>query len=127
MVLPGAVVINPISWTRTATPAPASANAGSLRLFDAMAQAPYYQGDVIFPVQTVTGYADAQVAAINPLTSALDPDSATHVVLCSTVDPATFKRPSPVAPGFFHSYDFPFYYGNIATNAANRVARFLTQ
>ena len=76
-------------------------------------------------MQTVTGYADAQIAAINPATSALDPNSATNVVLCSSVDPATFKRPSPFAPGFYHSYDYTFYYGNIAANAANRVARFL--
>ncbi|MBJ6723241.1 DUF3089 domain-containing protein [Geomesophilobacter sediminis] len=127
VVFPGAMAINPISWTRTATLAPASANAGSLRLFDATAPAPFYQGDVIFPVQTVTGYADAQIAAINPTTSALDPNSATEVVLCSTVDPATIKRPSPIAPGFFHSYDYPFYYSNIAANAANRVARYLNQ
>lgn len=125
VVFPGAMAINPISWTRTATPAPASANAGSLRLFDATAPAPFYQGDVIIPVQTVTGYADAQVAGINPVTSALDANSATKVVLCSTVDPATLKRPSPMAPGFYHSYDYPFYYGNIAKNAQNRVNRFL--
>lgn len=127
VVFPGAMAINPISWTRTATVAPATANTGSLRLFDATAPSPFYQGDVVFPVQTVTGYADAQVAAINPLTSALDPDSATKVVLCSTVDPATFTRPSPLAPGFYHSYDYPFYYGNLAANAANRVDRFLNQ
>lgn len=127
VVFPGAMAINPISWTRTTTPAPAAANAGSLRLFDATAQTPFYQGDVIIPVQTVTGYADAQIATINPATSALDPNSTTSVLLCSTVDPATFKRPSPIAPGFYHSYDYPFYYGNIAANAANRVARFLNQ
>ena len=126
VVFPGAMAINPISWSRTTTPAPAAANAGSLRLFDATAQAPFYQGDVIIPVQTVTGYADAQIAAINPTTSALDPNSATSVLLCSNVDPATFKRPSPIAPGFYHNYDYPFYYGNLAANAANRVSRFLT-
>ncbi|WP_136513628.1 DUF3089 domain-containing protein [Geomonas edaphica] len=125
VVFPGAMAINPISWTRTTTQAPASANAGSLRLFDATATAPFYQGDVMIPVQTVAGYADAQIAAIDPVTSALDPNSATHVVLCSTVDPADFKRPSPVAPGFFHIYDYAFYYGNLAANAANRVAKFL--
>ncbi|OGU19258.1 MAG: hypothetical protein A2X85_04070 [Geobacteraceae bacterium GWF2_54_21] len=125
VVFPGAMAINPISWTRTATQAPASANAGSLRLYDATATAPFYQGDVIIPVQTVAGYADAQVAAIDPVTSALDPTSSTNVVLCSTVDPATIKRPSPIAPGFYHSYDYPFYYGDLAANATNRVARFL--
>jgi len=127
VIFPGAMAINPISWTRTTTPAPATANAGSLGLYDATAAAPFYEGDVIFPLQTVAGYADAQIAAINPTTSALDPNSATNVVLCSTVDPATFKRPSPIAPGFFHNYDFPFYYVNITANAANRVAKFLNQ
>lgn len=125
VVFPGAMAINPISWTRTTTLAPASANAGSLRLYDATATAPFYEGDVMIPVQTVTGYADAQIAAINPVTSALDPSSATQVVLCSTVDPATIKRPSPLAPGFYHTYDYTFYYGNLTANAANRVARFL--
>ncbi|WP_224981679.1 DUF3089 domain-containing protein [Geomonas agri] len=125
VVFPGAMAINPISWTRTAATAPAADNVGSLRLFDASAPAPFYEGDVVVPVQTITGYADAQVATINPVTSALDPNSATSVLLCSTVDPATFKRPSPIAPGFYHSYDFPFYYGNLAANAANRVAKFL--
>ena len=127
VVFPGAMAINPISWTRTTTPAPVADNIGSLRLFDATAQPPFFQGDVIIPVQTVAGYADAQIAAINPATSALDPNSATNVLLCSSVDPATFKRPSPFAPGFYHSYDYTFYYGNIAANAANRVARFLNQ
>lgn len=127
VVFPGAMAINPVSWTRTSAPAPATDNAGSLRLFDATAPAPFFEGDVVLPVQTVTGYADAQVAAINPVTSALEPDSATNVVLCSAVDPALFKRPSAFAPGFYHSYDFAFYYGNIAANAANRVARFLNQ
>jgi len=126
VVFPGAMAINPISWTRTATQAPASANVGSLRLYDATATAPFYQGDVIIPVQMVTGYADAQIAAIDPATSALDPNSATSVVLCSSVDPATFTRPSPFAPGFYHSYDYAFYYGNLAANAANRVTRFLS-
>jgi len=120
------MAINPISWTRTTTPAPASANAGSLRLYDATATAPNYQGDVIMPVQTVAGYADAQISGINPVTSALDPNSGTNVVLCSTVDPATFTRPSgSIAPGFYHTYDYTFYYGNLSANAANRVARFL--
>ena len=126
VVFPGAMAINPISWTRTAVAAPAAANAGSLRLFDATATAPFFQGDVIIPVQTVAGYADAQIAAINPVTSALDPNSTTNVLLCSSVDPATIKRPSPVGPGFYHTYDYAFYYSNLAANAANRVARFLS-
>ncbi len=125
VVFPGAMAINPISWTRTTTAAPVTDNAGSLRLLDATATAPFFQGDVIIPVQTVAGYADAQIAAINPLTSALDPNSVTNVLLCSSVDPATIKRPSPVGPGFYHTYDYAFYYSNLAANAANRVARFL--
>lgn len=124
VVFPGAMAINPISWTRTTTSAPATANTGSLRLFDATATFPFYQGDVMVPVQILAGYADAQIATINPVTSALDPNSATSVLLCSTVDPATFKRPGP--SGFYHSYDYAFYYNNLAANAANRVAKFLT-
>jgi len=125
VVFPGAMAINPISWNRTVAPASVADNIGSLRLLDATATAPFYEGDVIIPVQTVAGYADAQIAAINPVTSALDPNSATNVLLCSSVDPATIKRPSPIPPGFYHTYDYAFYYGNLAANAANRVARFL--
>jgi hypothetical protein len=103
--LPGSIAINPITWTRGAAPAPASANLGS-HLKDARGE--YRQ---------VAGVADARV------------DVERGVVICSTADleqysfqgiwRASFPR------GVFHHYDIPFYYYNLRENARARVARFL--
>lgn len=109
VVLPGALAINPITWTRGETLAPASANLGSILLNP--------DGSVILDAQgnfvKYMNYADARV------------DAAKGVLICSTADEdylapgnATFGR------GVYHSFDYPFYYYNIRENAANRVARF---
>jgi hypothetical protein len=117
VVFPGAMAINPITWTRTKDLAPAAQNMGSL-LLDAT-------GAVVLPAQPrVMNFADAQVTTINPTTSEIDPSSGTSIVLCRTVDTAALQT-KPIGPGFYHNYDYPFYYANIAANAANRVKRFL--
>lgn len=112
VVLPTAHVINPISWTTEETVAPASDNLGSLQL--------NADGSVVknadgTPLK-VMNFADAKV------------DNTKNVLICSTVSVdqyapggGTFGR------GVFHSFDFPFYYFNIRTNAEERVANYLKE
>ncbi len=119
VVFPGAMAINPITWTRGGEHAFASQNLGSLRL-DA-------SGNVIIPVQAdVMNFADAQITHIDADTSEVDPSSDTVVVLCSTVNPASVNSNLP-PEGFYHNYDYPFYYENIRVNATNRTERFLSE
>jgi hypothetical protein len=118
VVFPGAMAINPITWTRTQDLAPAGQNLGSL-LLDAT-------GAVVLPAQpSVMNFADAQITPINPTTSQIDTTSSTSVILCHTVNPAALQTNPVFVAGVYHNYDYPFYYANIAANAANRVARFL--
>ena len=119
VVFPGAMAINPITWTRAQDLATADQNLGSL-LLDAT-------GQVVLPAQpTVMDFADAQVTPIDPTTSQIDPTSSTSVVLCHTVNPAALATNPVFTAGVYHNYDYPFYYNNIAANAANRVNKFLT-
>ncbi|MFH1036016.1 MAG: DUF3089 domain-containing protein [Pseudomonadota bacterium] len=110
VVLPGALAINPITWTRSETPAAASQNLGSIMLNP--------DGSVVLDKDgnflVVKDYADARV------------DTARGVVVCSTADEnrlapgnATFGR------GVYHSFDYAFYYYNIRANAENRVEKYL--
>lgn len=118
VVFPGAMAINPITWTIGGELASAAQNLGSLRL--------NASGDVIIPVQAdVKNFADAQITHIDADTSKVDPSSNTVVVLCSTVNPA--KIDSKPFNGFYHNFDYPFYYEDIRVNAANRTARFMSE
>lgn len=103
-VLPGAVCINPISWTRDETPALASESAGSLIKADGREQ-------------KLEGFADAAV------------DKGRGTVICSTVDPKEYHSAdtSHFPLGVFHRYDFRFYYYNLKENAENRAERFLEE
>ncbi|MBI4799509.1 MAG: DUF3089 domain-containing protein [Desulfarculus sp.] len=112
VVLPGALAINPITWTRGETVATASQNLGSIRLNPDGSVVRDAQGNIL----KVMNYADAQV------------DLARGVVICTTTDEnklapgnATFGR------GVYHSFDIPFYYYNIRANAANRVEKYLNK
>jgi hypothetical protein len=103
--LPGSIAINPITWTRGNTPAPASVSLGS-HLKDARGE-----------YQKVGGVADARV------------DVERGVVICSTADVEQYSfqgvwRES-FPRGVFHHYDIPFYYYNLRENARARIARFL--
>ncbi|HEY5557969.1 DUF3089 domain-containing protein [Acetobacterium sp.] len=110
VVTPGAKAINPISWTTDETVAPASDNLGSLQLNP--------DGSVVKnPDGTnmvVKNFADAQV------------DTAKGVIICSTVDVNTYAPGNAMfGKGVFHSFDFPFYYYDIQTNAALRTQNYL--
>lgn len=101
VVLPGARVINPISWVLDETPAPAESSLGSL----------LPDGAGGFAVQV--GVADAT----------LDLDAG--VVRVSTIDPAAFVSPSGAFPvGVLHSLDIPLFWGDLAHNAAVRWAAY---
>lgn len=110
VVLPGAMVINPITWTTDQTPATAAQNLGSLGVDGS--------GNVLLDAQgnpqRVMNYADAQV------------DTVKGELIC-TVDPSTLAQNSMVAGGIYHNYDYPFYYFDLRDNAAKRIARFLAR
>lgn len=97
VVLPGALVINPLTWRTDAGYADKTLNLGaylpiSASVFDTLPQ-----------------YADAQV------------DLAKGVVL-TTVDPTPLRQ--GFGPGIYHSYDYSIYYFNIRRNAEMRISKF---
>jgi hypothetical protein len=106
LLLPGAIAINPITWTREETLATADKNLGSIVLKGK---------DEIISFKE-KNYADARV------------DKTRGVVICSTVD---VEKLSPghesFAKGVYHIYDYPFYYYNLRENSANRTKNFLNK
>lgn len=97
VVLPGARVINPITWTATEPLADKSLGLGSFMPVSATAFA------------QVPQYADAQVnTAKGALITTAD---ATGLVL-------------GLGPGIYHSYDYLFYYFNLRENAGNRISKY---
>ena len=102
VVLPGAMAINPISWTRSEKRAPAAESLGSI------------DRDETGKMITLPHYADAQVSL------------ARGVLICSTVDVNKLSPGNKVFPkGVYHHYDYLFYYYNLRENAANRTAQYL--
>ncbi|AEV29348.1 Protein of unknown function (DUF3089) [Sphaerochaeta pleomorpha str. Grapes] len=103
VVLPGALAINPITWTRGEQHAPADENQGSLML-----------GKDGKPV-TLPSFADAQVSKQR------------GVVVCTTVSQAlpTLASSALFPKGVYHSFDYSLYYFNIQKNAENRAKLFL--
>jgi hypothetical protein len=96
LILPGALVINPITWTTDETLATTAEGLGS------------YMPDSAGVFSPVPQYADARV------------DLAKGALICSTADTSL-----GFGPGIFHIYDYSFYYFNLRANAANRVQKFL--
>jgi hypothetical protein len=112
LVLPGALVINPISWTRTETLATADQNLGSIAVNS--------DGTVVFDkdgnIPPVKNLADARV------------DLAKGALITSTPDINTYSSRNPAVPkGIYHASDYSFYYYNIRENAANRARIYLSQ
>ena len=104
VVLPGALVINPISWTRSEKQAPAEDNLGSVDIGP--------DGQMVFQ----KAYADARI------------DKAKGVLICSTVDVEKLSPGNQVFPkGVYHHYDYLFYYFNLRDNAASRASKFLKE
>ncbi|WP_319772086.1 DUF3089 domain-containing protein [Breoghania sp.] len=98
LILPGAIVVNPLTWTREETLAPASRNRGST----------FFNQDHTY--QILPEFASAQIA-----------DGGLAVV---AKDPARLN--SPYFPqGVYHGYDYPLFYENIMSNAAQRIQSYL--
>ncbi len=104
VVLPGALVINPLTWTRGTEYAGVEYNLGSL---SAGLGAP--AGGI------VPGFADARI------------DLQRGVVVCGSVDPALYSMPpgAPFPKGSYHGNDYQFYYVNIMLNALLRSSVYL--
>jgi hypothetical protein len=96
VVLPGALVINPITWATSSVLADKSIGLGSFMPIDGL-------------FKQVPQYADAQV-------------DATKGALLTTADPTGLLL--GFGPGVYHSYDYPFYYFNLRENAANRISKY---
>ena len=110
VVLPGAMVINPITWTRDETVATAARNLGGI----ALDSNGYAVLDAQGQPQKVLNYADARI------------DTAKGELICSTADPGTLDPGNAlVAAGIYHNYDYPFFYFDIRTNAETRIAHYL--
>lgn len=102
VLLPGAQVINPISWTRDETPAPAEQSLGSASREDPSVMAPTP--------------ADARV------------DKARGVLVCSNQDTEDLTLGSDLFPqGVYHAYDYAFYYYNLRENAGRRIEAYLAR
>lgn len=103
VVVPGAISINPITWSRGEDLATVEKNLGSIL--------PDIQGQWVLTPK----YADARV------------DRRKGVVICS----ADIEKYAPGNPlierGIFHNFDYPLYFYNIRANAANRVEKFLSR
>ena len=102
VLLPGAQVINPISWTRDETPAPAEQSLGSASREDPSVKSP--------------APADARI------------DKARGVLVCDNQDVSALAPGYGVFPvGFYHGYDYAFYYYNLRENAGRRIEAYLAR
>ncbi len=107
VILPGAMAINPITWTRSGETASAEANLGSYMNTD--------NG-----LEKMMNLADATVSEL---------DNNMEVILCSTADYSTYgiteEMQAVFGKGSYHNNDISFYYFNLRENAENRVAKYL--
>ncbi len=102
VVRPGAIAINPISWTLSEAEAPKEDNAGSITLISA-------------ETCDLTPVKDLAYAQVN---------TERGVVVCKSVDVSKYSIQG-YPSGVYHTYDYPFFYYNIRANAQNRVEKYL--
>jgi Protein of unknown function (DUF3089) len=102
VVLPGALAINPITWTRSQTLARARLSKGS------------WLPDKAGVFHKVPHFADARVNRKRGVLIAAKPD-------VNVLSPGNALFPK----GVYHSYDYPFYYFNLRANARMRVHAYL--
>jgi pimeloyl-ACP methyl ester carboxylesterase len=112
VLVPGALAINPITWTRNETFATAEQNLGSIALNK--------DGSVVLDnngkIVPIKNYADARV------------DKARGVIICSICDVEKLAPGTAFSgKGVFHSFDYSFYYFNIRENADIRAKNFFGQ
>jgi hypothetical protein len=114
VVQPGAIAINPITWTRKQTEASAEKNRGSVEL-DPATGMPVLNDDGT--IKCFVNIADARV------------DKAKGVVICSTINAADppYFRPGGLPMGVLHTFDYPLYFFSVRANAADRVQHFFAE
>ncbi|MBQ2819398.1 MAG: DUF3089 domain-containing protein [Clostridia bacterium] len=95
LVNPGALVINPISWTRSEELAPASQSLGSR-----------------IKGRDIPHFADARI------------DKSKNALICSTPDPRRMKS-ELFEEGVYHIHDYGLYYYDLRQNAALRIANYM--
>jgi hypothetical protein len=115
VVQPGAVAINPITWTRKQTEASAARNRGSIELDPATGGTPILNADGT--IKRFKNVADARV------------DQAKGVVVCSTIDASAppYFKPGGFPMGVLHTFDYPLYFFSVRANAADRVEHFFAE
>ncbi|MEG0075350.1 MAG: DUF3089 domain-containing protein [Eubacterium sp.] len=110
-LLPNAIAINPISFTLSDTPAPASKSLGArLTLRDT--------NGILIGLKDMPHYADATL------------NLRRGTVMCSTVSSLDFKIPnleSVFPKGVLHTADYQLYYYDLRHNAQERVNAFFAQ
>lgn len=105
VVWPGALVINPIAWTRDEKLATKEQGLGS-----------YLPDLTTKEFKQSPQFADVQI------------DKAKGALVCSTANEETINKIVELAGfthGVYHSFDYPFYYYNLRDNAANRINKYL--
>ena len=112
VVQPGAIAINPITWTRSQEAAPAAKNRGSIELDPATGGTPFLNADGT--IKRFMNVADARVS------------KARGVVVCSTIDASAppYYKPGGFPMGVLHTFDYPLYFFSVRANAADRVAHY---
>lgn len=102
LVSKDALVINPLSWTRSEEPAGIERNLGSAML------------DAAGALLVLPGFADAKV------------DLDRSVVVCSTVEGKlpVLASSAHLPKGVYHSFDYSLYYANLTENINQRIAAY---
>jgi hypothetical protein len=115
VVQPGALAINPITWTRKQTEASAAQNLGSIELDPATGGTPMLNADGT--IKRFKNVADARV------------DNTKGVVVCSSIDSSAppYFTPGGFPMGVLHTFDYPLYFFSVRANAANRVEHFFAE
>ena len=109
VVLPGALAINPITWTRGDR-----GHGGAEPGFDR--------------AQPGDGRPGAGRAGPHPVRGGprrRGVDTAKGAVICSAVDPADYDFGFPL--GVYHTFDYPFYFFDVRANAQQRIRHYFAE
>jgi hypothetical protein len=114
VVQPGAVAINPVTWSRSQTEASAKRNRGSIKLIAAT------RTPVLNSNGTIKRFMNVANARV---------DKAKGIVVCSTINAADppYFTPGGFPMGVLHTFDYPLYFFSVRANAADRVEHFFAK
>lgn len=115
VVLPGALAINPITWTRSGAEATAAQNLGSIALNPATGGTPML--DAKGHILRVLDLADARV------------DTAKGAIICSTINASVppYYIPGGFPMGVLHTWDYPLYFFDLRQNARDRIHQYYSR